>query len=83
MPVNSVEEALAAEWEQIRHDFVNDSRTLGELEAVTGKAWAVTRRGDPVYFYAEKPWGQLRDSRGMGLKKLRGLVEIYAAAALR
>jgi hypothetical protein len=83
VPVNSVEEALAAEWERTRHDFVNDSRTLGELEAVTGKAWVVTRRGDPVYFYAEKSWEQLRNSRGMGLRKLRGLVELYAAAAQR
>ncbi|MCI0536496.1 MAG: AIPR family protein, partial [Verrucomicrobiales bacterium] len=51
---NTEEEALAAEWERVRHQFINDSRTMGELEALTGKVWVVTRRGDPAYFYAEK-----------------------------
>ena len=56
---------------------------MAVVEALTGKSWVVTRRGDPVYFYAEKPWEELRNSRGMGMKKLRGLVEMYAAASRR
>jgi hypothetical protein len=80
VPVNSPEEALAAEWERVRYGFINDSRTVGELEAVTGKAWVASRHGDTVGFYAEKNWEQLRNIRGMGLKKLRGLVEMYVAA---
>ncbi len=81
VPANTEEEALSAEWERVRHEFINDSRSIGELEALTGKVWMPTRRGDPVYFYAEQTWEQLRNIRFMGLKKLRGLVEMYATAA--
>ncbi|MEP7339684.1 MAG: AIPR family protein [Acidobacteriota bacterium] len=77
------EEALASEWERVRHEFINDSRTVGELEVLTGKLWMVIRRGDPVYSYAAKDWDQLRGMRGMGLKKTRRLVEIFSAAVLR
>ena len=85
---NTEEEALSAEWERVRHDFVNDSRTIGELEAVTGKVWMRTRRGDTIYFYAEKPWKKLRTEklRGnqrLGITTLRGLVELASAAARR
>ena len=78
---NTEEEALSAEWERVRHGFINDSRTMGELEALTGKGWVVTRRGDPVYIYAERHWDKLRSMRGMGLRKVRGLVEILSAAS--
>ncbi len=82
--VNNEEDALSSEWERVRHSFVNDSRTLGDLEIVTGKAWMKTRRGDPIYFYAEKTWEQLRSerlkgNRRLGLNLLRGLVEIVSA----
>jgi hypothetical protein len=80
VPTNSEEEALSAEWERVRHEFVNDSRTIGDLEALTGKVWMPSRRGDPVCFYAEQTWDKLRSTRFMGLKKLRGLVEMYATA---
>ena len=33
----SDEELLAREWESVRHRFQNDTRTLGELEAATGR----------------------------------------------
>lgn len=81
VPADSEDESLSAEWERIRHEFISDSRTIGELEAFTGRTWVRARRGDPVYFYAEQPWEQLQNTRGMGLKKLRDLVQIYAAAA--
>ena len=85
---NTEEEALSAEWERVRHDFVSDSRTIGELEAVTGKVWMRTRRGDAIYFYAEKSWEQLRAERlrgnqRLGITTLRGLVELASAAAKR
>ena len=62
------------------------TRTLGEWEALTGKVWMRTRGRDPVYFYAEKSWAQLRGEklRGnqrLGIKSLRGLVELVSAAA--
>jgi len=83
---NTQEEALATEWERIRNEFISDPRTIEELEAVTGKVWMRTRRGDPAYFYAEKSWEQLRNeklqgSKRMGISTLRGLVELMSAAA--
>ena len=83
---NDQEESLAAEWERVRHKFANDSRTIGELEAATGKLWMKTRTRDPIHFYAEKSWGQLRAAKlrkGQrdGLITLRGLVELVSAAA--
>ena len=83
---NPNEEAPAAEWERVRHEFAGDSRTIGELEALTGKVWMRTRRGDPIYFYAEKTWEQLRaeklrGNQRLGITSLRGLVELVSAAA--
>jgi len=75
------DESLAAEWERVRHEFIDDSRTMGELGALTGKVWMASRRGDPVCFYAEKNWDKLRAMPKMGLKKIRGLVEIFSAAS--
>lgn len=83
VPANTVEESLATEWERVRHDFIGDSRTIGELESVTGKDWMNTRGRDPVYHTAEMDWPHLRKSRGMGLKRLKGLVEMFATAANR
>lgn len=79
----SEDESLAAEWERVRHEFINDSRAMGELEALTGKSWMSSRRREPVYFYAEKNWDKLRAMRNMGVKKIRGLVEIFSAASRR
>ena len=85
---NTEEESLSAEWERVRHRFTNDRRTIGELEAFTGKEWMRTRRGEAIYFYAEKTWEQLRAERlrgnqRLGLASLRGLVELASAAAER
>lgn len=67
---NTEEQAVAAEWERVRPAFVSDSRTSGELEALTGKVWMKTRRGDPIYFYAEKAREQLRTERLRGNQRL-------------
>ena len=76
------DESLAIEWERVRHGFINDSRTIGELEALTGKSWMSSRRQEPVYFYADMKWEKLRKMRNMGLKKIRGLVEIFSTASV-
>ena len=75
------EEALAAEWERLRHAFISDTRTIEGLEAYTGKEWIRTRRRDPVSAYTMLTWGQLRMKPGLGLKKIRGLLEMLAIAA--
>ncbi|MFN3408474.1 MAG: AIPR family protein [Limisphaerales bacterium] len=76
----SEEEALAAAWERLRHKFIADSRTMEGIEAYTGKEWVRTRRRDPVSSYAVLTWEQLRLRPGLGLKKLRALVEMLAIA---
>jgi hypothetical protein len=53
------------------------------LEAITNKSWVGKRRGDPVYVYAERNWDLLRAMPGMGLKKIRYLVEILSTAVKR
>jgi hypothetical protein len=60
--------------------LINDSRTIEGLEAYTGKVWVPARRRDTVASYAVLTWEQLRMKPGLGLKKLRLLVEMFAAA---
>jgi hypothetical protein len=74
------EDAVAAEWEKIRRKFTSDTRTIEGLEAYTGKVWIPSKRRDLVAGYAALSWDQLRRRPGLGLKKLRALVEMFAAA---
>jgi len=77
----SEESALAAEWERRRHHFITDHRTLEGLEAHTGKEWIRAKRRDLVSHYASLSWDQLRRRPGLGLKKIRTMVEMFAIAA--
>lgn len=77
---SSGSELLAAEWEKLRQKFINDDRTIEALEAYTGKSWVRTRRRDTVMSYAVLKWDQLKIRPGLGPKKLRELVELFAAA---
>jgi hypothetical protein len=77
----SEEEALAATWERLRPKFLGDPRTMEGLEAYTGREWVRTRRRDMVFSYAVLTWEQLRQRPGLGLKKIRALVEMFAIAA--
>lgn len=74
------EDALAVEWDKIRKKFIGDARTIEGMEAYTGKVWVVSKRRDTVASYAALTWDQLRMRPGLGLKKLRALVEMFAAA---
>lgn len=76
------EEALQREWEAIRQPFIEDTRTIGELEVLTGKAWIAARRHDPIATYASRDWDQIRSAGGLGAKKLRALVELLAAVTV-
>lgn len=77
----SEEEALAGTWERLRHKFLGDVRTMEVLEAFTGREWVRTRRRDMVSSYAVLTWEQLRQRPGLGLKRIRALVEMFAIAA--
>jgi hypothetical protein len=79
----SEDDMLAHEWESVRHQFQNDARTVGELEAMTGRSWVASRREETIGSYAGRSWDELCRLRGVGAKKLRTLVEIFAAAAGR
>ncbi len=76
------EEALSAEWERLRQGFISDVRTIEGLEAFTNREWVRTRRRDLVSHYAAMPWYQLRSLPGLGLKKIRKLLEMLGIAAL-
>jgi len=75
------EELLAQTWERVRHAFMQDRRSLGELEELTGMTWIASRRRDPLSEYAKKTWKDLRATRGLGVKKIRTLVQICSAAS--
>jgi hypothetical protein len=74
-------DAAAETWERVRHHFINDLRTLGELEALTGRGWLAARRKDEARVFASRPWQQLRGAGGRRLKNVRDLVELFATAA--
>jgi hypothetical protein len=77
----SDEESLERDWELLRIHVTTDQRSMAELEGLTGKDWVAARRDDPVSDYAGCAWKVLRGKGGLVLKKLRGLVEVLAAAA--
>ena len=74
------EEALAAQWEEIRGHLKHDARTIEGLEAYTGRIWVPKYRRESVAAFAALNWAILRDKQGLGLKKLRSLVEMFAIA---
>ena len=76
------EEALAAEWEKVRGSFLDDARTIEGLEAYTNRAWVPKYRRATVSSFASMDWAALRLKPGLGLRKLRGLVEMFAVGAL-
>lgn len=66
---------------QIRYQFVNDTRTLEELEALTGRQWLARNRSVAVHTYAVRRWDDLRGAGGRRLKNVRDLVGLLSAAA--
>ncbi len=75
------EEALAAEWEKLRLMFLQDNRTIQGLEAYTNRVWVPKYRREAVASLAALDWNALRLKPGLGLKKLRTLIEMFAIAA--
>jgi hypothetical protein len=74
-------DALASEWEKVRSSFLDDNRTIQELETYTCSSWMSKYRGESVSALASLEWEDLRKKPGLGLKKLRGLVEMLTIAA--
>ncbi len=77
----SEEEALKAKWEQLRLRFANNDCTLSELSALTNRPWANSNRPELVSAFAALTWEELRRRRGLGLKRLRTLVEMLEIAS--
>jgi len=74
--------ALAVEWEMHRAHLLQDNRTIQGLEAYTGRIWTATKyRREAVASLAALDWHRLKSKPGLGLKKLRALVEMFAIAA--
>jgi hypothetical protein len=74
-------DSKAEDWEHIRQRFLADTRTLGELEALTGRQWMTRYRGEEVRSYAGRRWSDLKGLGGRRLKNLRDLIDLLAAAA--
>jgi hypothetical protein len=72
--------AIATEWERVRVNFVTDARTLGELEALTGRQWLARYREELVSKYASRGWNELKGAGGRRLKNLGDLVALLVAA---
>ena len=77
----SEEGALSAEWEKVRVLLLNDNRTILALEAYTNREWVPKYRRASVATLAAQDWNSLKKKPGIGLKKLRNLVEMFAIAA--
>lgn len=75
------EDAIAAEWAKVRRHFLNDSRTIQGLEAYTNRAWVARYRRKPVASFAATEWRDLKQMPGLGVIKLKGLVEMFCIAA--
>ena len=79
-PTNE-EDALSAEWEKVRLLLANDNRTILALEAYTNREWVPKYRRASVATLAAHDWKSLKRKPGIGLKKLRVLVEMFGIAA--
>ncbi|MEI6398338.1 MAG: AIPR family protein, partial [Pseudomonadota bacterium] len=75
------EDALSAEWERVRLRLLSDTRTIQALEVYTNREWVSKYRRASVAALAAHDWNSLKRKPGVGLKKLRALVEIFAIAA--
>jgi len=80
-PTNE-EDALSAEWEKVRVLLLNDNRTIQALEAYTNREWVTKYRRASVATLAAHDWKSLKGKPGIGMKKLRALVEMFAIAAV-
>jgi hypothetical protein len=58
-----------------------DNRTIQALEAYTNREWVPKYRREAVATLAALSWPELKRKPGLGLKKLRILVEMFAIAA--
>jgi hypothetical protein len=81
LTVPSELEAVAQEWEELRTQFVEDPRTLGELEALTGREWIARHRGEEARLHAVRSWSELKGPGGRRYKNIRAFVELFCAAA--
>lgn len=73
-------DSMAIDWERVRANFVTDTRTLGELEALTGKEWMARFRSREVCSFAICRWDELKGAGGRRYKNIRDLVDLLTAA---
>jgi hypothetical protein len=74
-------DSVANEWENLRGKFLEDERTLGEIEALTGREWLASRRGDQANTHAARRWDELKGAGGRRYRNIRAFVELFSAAA--
>jgi hypothetical protein len=73
-------ENLAPLWDDVRAGFVNSPLTVRALENSTGKSWPVKMNTTAIATIASKNYAQMLEIKGVGEKKMRLIIEFFAAA---
>jgi len=72
-------DAMAQRWEEVRREFQNDPRTVGELAAHSKIKWPAARFQHLVSSYAQLTWNDFQTKRAFGLAKQRAILQILEA----
>jgi hypothetical protein len=73
-------ETLAAMWDDVRQYFIASDKTIKALEIYTGKTWPLKSTTDSVVKYASKTYQEMVALKGVGEKKMKSIIEFFAAA---
>jgi len=78
LPVSSESDALTAQWEDARHHFINDARTIQELERYTGREWMSKHRKQPVAHFSVMDYCELKKACGKSTKNVRAFIAMLS-----
>jgi hypothetical protein len=73
-------ENLSALWDEVRSGFLDSDLTIRALEISTGKNWPVRMSTTSVASIAAKAYDQMIATKGIGERKMRQIIEFFAAA---
>jgi hypothetical protein len=73
-------ENLSALWDEVRTGFLVSALTVRALEISTAKKWPVRMNTTAVAAIAAKTYDQMVATKGIGEKKMRLVIEFFAAA---
>jgi hypothetical protein len=73
-------ENLSVLWDQVRSNFQDSDKTVRALEIFTGKNWPVKINTTQVSLISKKSYDEMISIKGVGEKKMRHIIEFFAAA---